>query len=590
MTHTELRQRFFDFFSRQGHTKLPPASLVPQDDASVLFTIAGMQQFKAYYLEPDLAPANPIVTIQPSFRTVDIDEVGDERHLTLFEMMGNFAFGNKYFKREAIQFGYDFFFKDLGIDLDRAYVTVFRGDKEAALDQESIAIWRELGIPDKNIRMGDREDNWWGPTGETGPCGPTTEIYVDGIEVWNIVFNEYVKEANGQFVKSDKPGIDTGAGLERLLMVLQGVPTVFDTDLYRSLYDGLLPDSSSKETRVITDHIKSAVFLLSAGVIPSNKERGYVLRRLIRRAMRYGRKIDFTAWRELIDRVIAAYGLTDLYPELRQNAGQIEEGFSQEASRFSKLLDQGIKHLAREMQQFDRAMKLTVADAGKIAEIAFHVYQSFGFPPEMVLEEFEQAGFPVREFEAAFETHFKKHQEVSRAGQEKKFGGHGLILDNGEMRAADETELKKVTRLHTATHLLQAALRQVLGNQVIQHGSDITAERLRFDFNYDQKLTDEQLRDVERIVNDEVTRDESMQYVELPIEEAKQTGAIFLPHARYRDVVKVYYSGSDLAGAYTKEFCGGPHVTHTGEVGQFTILKDEALAAGIRRIRATVND
>ncbi len=589
MTHQELRQKFFDFFVAQGHTKLPPATLVPQDDPSVLFNVAGMQQFKPYYLEPELAPANPIVTIQPSFRTVDIDEVGDDTHQTLLEMLGNFAFGNKYFKEEAIRFAFDFIVKELGISLDRIYVTVFCGDKETPLDDESIRIWRQLGISDDKIRMGGREDNWWGPTGETGPCGPSTELYIDDVEVWNVVFNEYVKQADGSFVSTDKLGVDTGMGLERLARATQGVASNFDTDLFTCLTDGLLPPTTSKETRVIADHIRSAVFLLSAGVVPANKERGYVLRRLIRRAMRYARKIDFSQWDELIGRVVTNYGTDDLYPELAKNETHIKQGFDQEAGRFSKLLDQGIKHLAREMQQFDRATKLTVNDATKIAEIAFHMYQTFGFPPEMVLEEFEQAGFPVREFEEAFQKHFAKHQEISRAGQEKKFGGHGLILDTGEMRAANEDELKKVTRLHTATHLLQSALRQVLGNQVIQHGSDITAERLRFDFNYDQKLTDEQLEHVEKIVNDEVARDESMQFVELPIEEAKQTGAIYLPHARYKDLVKVYYSGSDLKNAYTKEFCGGPHVTHTGEVGTLKILKEEALAAGTRRIRADVS-
>ncbi|MBI4175104.1 alanine--tRNA ligase [Candidatus Berkelbacteria bacterium] len=588
MTHQELRRHFLAFFHERGHTQCAPAPLIPAGDASVLFTVAGMQQFKPFYLEPERAPANPIVTIQPCIRTVDIEEVGDERHLTVFEMVGNFAFGNKYFKREAIQLAYDLFFKEFGISLDRAYVTVFRGDKEAPLDQEAIALWRELGISDDKIRMGDREDNWWGPTGETGPCGPTTEIYIDGIEVWNIVFNEYVKQADGSYLNSDQPGIDTGAGLERLLMVLNNQATVFETELLAPLGDDILPAVSSKETRVIIDHLRAAVFLLAEGLLPSNKDRGYILRRLIRRAMRYARRIDFREWSELIDRAITIYGVTDLYPHLTQNARVIHDHFDQEHTRFAKLLDQGIKHLAREMEQFDRVKKLTVADATTIAEIAFHMYQSFGFPPEMVLEEFEQSGFPIRAFESAFQEHFTKHQEVSRAGQERKFGGHGLLLDTGELRAANEEELKKVTRLHTATHLLQAALRQVLGTHVLQKGSDITAERLRFDFNHDTKLTDQEITQVETLVNRVVGEDHPMGYVELPLEEAKQTGALFLPHVHYRDIVKVYFDTASLATAFTKEFCGGPHVTHTAAVGQFKIVKDEALAAGIRRIRADV--
>lgn len=587
MTHQQLRQRFFDFFKKRGHTHLPPASLVPTDDPSVLFTVAGMQQFKAYYLEPELAPANPVVTIQPSFRTIDIDEVGDERHLTLFEMMGNFAFGNTYFKREAIQFGYDFFFEELGIDKQRAYVTVFRGDKEVALDQESIAIWRSLGIPDDKIRMGDREDNWWGPTGTTGPCGPTTEIYIDGIEVWNIVFNEFVREANGRFRPSDQPGIDTGAGLERLALVMQGVPTVFETDLFQPLAVGILPPTDTKETRVILDHIRAAAFLLAAGVVPANKDRGYVLRRLIRRAMRYGRRIDFREWSLLIERTMSTYH--PIYPDLTRQKSVIQSGFDQEYERFSKLLDQGIRHLAREIGQFGGTTKLTVQDAGRIAEIAFHMYQSFGFPPEMVLEEFAFEGFPVHEYQQIFTDHFTKHQEISRAGQEKKFGGHGLLLDTGELRAADEKELKLVTRLHTATHLLQAALRQVLGDHVVQKGSDITAERLRFDFTHNAKLTNEQIQAIENLVNQIVEDNLPMQYQEMLLGEAMQTGALFLPYARYPEKVKVYFAGHDLTSAFSKEFCGGPHVTHTAEVGPIKVTKDEALAAGIRRLRAVIS-
>ncbi len=592
MTAQEIRKRFVAFFTERDHLAYPPAPLVPAEDSSVLFTTAGMHQFKRYYTEPAAAPAAKIVTVQPCVRTSDIEEVGDERHLTSFEMLGNFAFGGAYFKQEAIQFGFDFILKNMQIALDRVYVTVFRGDKQVELDQESIAIWRAIGIPDKNIRLGDRIDNWWGPTGETGPCGPTTEIYVDGIEIWNIVFNEYLKTADGTFQKLAQPGIDTGAGLERLAMVMQGKETVFDTDLYQPLVAGLkdhLPTTTHKETRVILDHVKTATFLLAEGVLPTNKDRGYILRRLIRRAMRYARKlgsVEVSDWGLLIREIIRLYRPT--YPVLARREVEIQTAFEQERLRFAKLLDQGIRHLAREMDQFDRSIRLTVADAGKIAEIAFHVYQSFGFPPEMVLEEFEQSGFPVREFEAAFEEHFKKHQAVSRAGLERKFGGHGLLLDTGELRAANEEELVKVTRLHTATHLLQAALREVLGSHVLQKGSDITADRLRFDFTHPQKLTEEQIKEIETLLNQVVSDDLPMQFVELPLEEAKKTGGLFLPHARYPENVKVYFVGRDLATAFSKEFCGGPHVTHTTEVGKIKITKDEALAAGTRRIRASV--
>lgn len=588
MTHKQLRERFFKFMEQRGHTQLPAASVVPMDDPSVLFTTAGMQQFKPYYTEPSVAPANPVVTIQPCVRTSDIEEVGDERHLTVFEMMGNFAFGNKYFKKEAIQLAYDFILKELQISPDRVYVTVFRGDKETALDQASIAIWRELGISDDKIRMGDREDNFWGPTGETGPCGPTTEIYVDGIEVWNVVFNEFLKTKDGTYQPLPNPGIDTGMGLERLALVMQQVPTVFETDLFVPLGQDLLPTDSAKETRVILDHLKAASFLLAAGVLPSNKDRGYVLRRLIRRAMRYSRKIGFTQPEVVIDRVIEHYG--EMYPVLREQTAAIHAEFVREQNRFAKLLDQGIRHLGREMSQFEREKNLTAADAGRIADLAFHMYQSFGFPPEMVIEEFEQAGFPVHRFEQTFAEHFRRHQEVSRAGQEKKFGGHGLILDTGELRAGSEEELKKVLRLHTATHLLQAALRTVVGLHIVQKGSDITAERLRFDYVQEAKLTPEQIAETESLIAKWVAAELPMQYVELPLEEAKQTGALYLAHARYPETVKIYFAGQDLASAVTKEFCGGPHVTNTALVGRVKITKDEALSAGVRRIRAVVLD
>lgn len=588
MTHTDLRKRFFEFMAARGHTQHSPAALVPLDDPSVLFTTAGMQQFKPFYTEPKLAPANPVTSIQPCVRTSDIEEVGDERHLTVFEMMGNFAFGNAYFKEEAISLAYDFIHKELNISLDRIHVTVFRGDKKTLLDQASIRIWRELGMPDEKIQMGDREDNFWGPTGEIGPCGPTTEIYVDGIEIWNIVFNEFFRTKEGIYEPLPEPGIDTGMGLERLALVMQKVPTVFETDLFAPLIEGLFPETTAKETRIIVDHLKAATFLLSEGILPANKDRGYILRRLIRRAMRYARKLGFTESRVLIDRVIATYG--PMYPTLTSNKVAIQAEFTREYDRFTKLLDQGIRHLAKEMKNFDRTSDLTVEDATRIAELAFHMYQSYGFPPEMVVEEFEQAGFPVHQFEKTFDEHFRRHQEISRSGSERKFGGHGLILDTGELRAGSESELQKVLRLHTATHLLQAALRAVLGNHVGQKGSDITAERLRFDFTHEKKLTPEEIEMVERMITDWVVADLPMQFVELPLAEAKQTGALYLTHARYPETVKVYFAGADLKTAVTKEFCGGPHVTNTGIVGKVKITKDEALAAGIRRIRAIVTD
>ncbi len=568
MTSREIRQKFLDFFAARGHAVVKSSSLIPSDP-SVLFTTAGMQQFKPYYVGTsdaisDFGSKNT-VSVQKCIRTSDIDEVGDERHLTFFEMLGNFSFGG-YFKEEAIKLAHEFVTKVMGLKID--YVTVFKGEGDVPADTESEKIWKLLdsGIVVKKF---GRADNFWGPTGDEGPCGPTTEIYVDGIEIWNVVFNQYFQHKDKHLEPLKTPGIDTGMGLERLVKVVQNVPTVFETDLFAPLMSMLPVGMESRVSRIIADHARSIAFLVSDGVVPSNKEQGYVLRRLMRRVMVYNHLaksvVNIDAF---LSSICAQYG--DIYPEL--NEKRILEVFAAENEKFKKTLENGLRELGK-LERIEAAS-------------AFKLYESFGLPYEIVKE---LGGDKAKDLARSdFDTEFKKHQEISRAGAEKKFGGHGLILDTGELKAKDQAELEKVLRLHTATHLLQQALRDVLGPEVHQMGSDITVERTRFDFSFGRKMTSEEIKKVEEIINRKVQEDLPMQYQEMAREDAEKTGALHFFKAKYPDRVKVYYAGKDIASAYSKEFCGGPHVTHTGIIGKFKIAKEEGVAAGIRRVRGIV--
>ncbi len=565
MSSPELRKRFLEFFEKRGHKIVPSSSLVP-DDSSVLLTTAGMQQFKPYFVgkaDPlkDFGSLNT-VSIQKSFRTSDIDEVGDERHLTFFEMMGNFSFGG-YFKKEAITLAYDFLFS---IGLKIQYATVFAGDPSTSSgqgvpkDQESKEIWKKLGVQD--IREEGRADNFWGPTGNEGPCGPTSEIYINDTEIWNIVFNEYYCRPDGALEKLKTPGVDTGMGLERLAMVSQGKKHIFGTDLFQSIVDLLPGDLGEKKKRVLADHARAIAFLLLDGVSPSNKGAGYVLRRLMRRVIVYEMNIEV-----LLDKVVETY--SSFYPGLARDLISVE--FRKEQEKFRKTVLQGLNAL-KELEAVD-------------AVRAFNLYQSFGIPFEVIKEYGEKrAEMLTRE---DFDKEFAKHQEISRAGKEKKFGGHGLLLDTGELKAADEKELRIVTRLHTATHLLQAALRAVLGPLVHQEGSDITVERTRFDFNLDRKLTSQEISRVESWINDVVEKNADMGFELAPFEKAIQSGALYSKKEKYPATVKIYTAQDPKTQeVFSKELCGGPHVIHTGEVGKVKIMKEEGVAAGIRRIRA----
>jgi len=590
MTSEEVRKKFLDFFKDRGHVVVPSSPLL-SDDPSILLTTAGMQQFKPYYTgaaDPykaiHLTLGRPLnspnaVSIQKSFRTSDIEEVGDETHHTFFEMLGNFSFGSPeqggYFKKEAIEWAYEFMAKVLGLKVD--YVSVFGGDPSTGsgqgvpADSESEKIWRALGIRD--VRQMNREDNFWGPTGKEGPCGPTTEIYVQGIEIWNLVFNEYYSHPDGSLTPLKTPGVDTGMGFERLMMVLNQEKDPYHTDLFLPLLEKIresAPQLDERTSRIFADHLRAIIFLVADGIPPSNKEAGYILRRLIRRLMAYEIKYDihpdlFAAAVPTVKKKFAEF-----YPELKDEE-RIESVIDEEKTKFKNAIARGVKELGRYE---------TINGSG-----AFRLYESFGLPYEVIRElapETATRNLRIEDFDKAFE----EHQRASRVGKEKKFGGHGLLLDTGEMKAVDETELKKVTRFHTATHLLQAALRQILGEGVRQMGSDITAERTRFDFSFPRKLRPEEIKEIEDLVNGIIKKDLSVQSITLPLEEAKTTGALYVEGAHYPVRVKVYYVGPSLEEAFSKEICGGPHVTRTGEIGRFRIKKEEAVSGGARRLRA----
>lgn len=577
MTSFELRKQFLSFFKKNNHIVVPSSSLIP-DDPSVLLTSAGMQQFKSYYTgaaDPMVSPhlsmkGKPIggvnvVSIQKSFRTSDIDEVGDESHLTFFEMMGNFSFGG-YFKEEAIKYAKEFLDS---IDITIDYVTVFKGDKDVPKDEESIKIWDELGFSQEkgNLKLENKEENFWGPTGSEGPCGPTTEIFVNGVEVWNIVFNEYYCGADGKLTKLKKSGIDTGMGLERLSMVSQEKKIIFETDLFKPIADAVPSSLDERVKRVCADHARSIVFLVGDGIRPSNKEAGYILRRLMRRVLVYENLYTDDGYDTLPLLKKAVEMFSEFYSEIKED--DIISVFSQEKTKFQTTLAKGLKELER-VDSLD-------------AKSAFRLYESFGLPYEIIKElGGKKAESLVQE---DFDEQLDKHREISRAGQERKFGGHGLLLDTGELKAADEEELKIVTRLHTATHLLQAALREVLGNEVEQAGSDITVERTRFDFTFERRLTDEEIQAVEDLVNKAIKDNLKVEEKEMSYQDAIKTQALHFAKEKYPATVKVYSMGT-----FSKELCGGPHVSQTKEIGKFKIAKQESVAAGVRRIRGIIEE
>jgi len=580
MKAIEIRNKFLEFFKKHNHTIIPSAPLIPENDPSVLFTTAGMQPLVPYLLGEKHPGGKRIADYQKCVRTVDIDSVGDNRHLTYFEMLGNWSLGD-YFKKEAIAMSYKFLTEELGIDPEKLSVTCFAGDADAPKDIEAFEAWKNAGIPEERIYFYGKEDNWW-IAGEEGPCGPDTEMYLDTgkpacsencqpscncgkyVEIWNNVFMEYYKSKDG-IKKLEQKNVDTGLGLERMAMLLQKVETPFDTELFKPVMEELeklekIDDIKSR--RIIAEHLRSSIMIIADGGRPSNIDRGYVLRRLIRRMTRHMSKlqIDLENISDLIDLTIN--NLNEMYPELQTKRDIIKNVIIEEKDKFIKTLGHGEKEFEKVINKLEQENK-NVIDGKTI----FKLYETYGFPPEITADLAQEKGYKIDLTE--FDKLFKEHQEKSRLGSEQKFKG-GL---------AEQNEI--TTAYHTATHLLHQALRNVLGDHVKQSGSNITTERLRFDFSHPEKMTPEQIKQVEDIVNEQIKRDLNVVSEEMPLEEAKKSGAIGLFENKYGDTVKVY-----TIGDFSKEICGGPHVKHTGELGHFKIKKEESSSAGIRRIKA----
>lgn len=589
LTSDELRRLYLEFFKSKGHAVISSASLIPENDPTVLFTTAGMHPLVPYLLGEKHPAGTRLTDVQKCVRTGDIDEVGDASHCTFFEMLGNWSLGD-YFKKEAIAWSYEFLTDEkwLGIPKEKLYFTCFAGDETAPRDEESYGYWREMGVEESHIFFLDRKHNWWGPAGVTGPCGPDTEMFIDTgkpkcseecnpscscgkyLEIWNDVFMQYNKTEKGTYEPLAQKNVDTGMGLDRTICILQGKESVYDTDVFSGIL-GKIEELSGKkygeneeETtafRIVADHIRCATFMLGdqKGVTPSNVDQGYVLRRLIRRAIRFASKLGIEEGKlsVIAEQVISQY--KEVYPELEQNRERIIGELNLEEERFQKTIKQGMK----EFEKLVTYLKTKVIPG----KSAFRLYDTFGFPIEFTQELAKEQGFTV-DIEG-YETAFKKHQELSHAGAEQRFKGG--LADTGVQTA----------RLHTATHLLLAGLKKILSPDIQQRGSNITAERLRFDFNFPRPVTKEELAQVEQFVNDAIQAGVDVDCTEMTLDEARASGATGIFESKYGEVVKVY----DIPG-WSKEICGGPHAANTKELGHFKIKKEQSSSAGVRRIKA----
>jgi alanyl-tRNA synthetase len=589
MTANELRQKYLQFFQDHQHAIIDSASLIPENDPTVLFTTAGMHPLVPYLLGQKHPAGVRLTSAQKCVRTGDIDEVGDATHLTFFEMLGNWSLGD-YFKQESIDYSWEFLTdsKYLGLDPARLAFSVFEGDSDSPFDQESYDQWLSKGVAQDRIAKLAKSDNWWGPAGTTGPCGPDTEIFYwigdlpapanfqdthedkNWVEIWNNVFMAYNKNADGSYSELAQKNVDTGMGLERTLCILNNLSDPYQTDLFASAIAKIEElsakkyDDFKKEFRIIVDHLRTATFIIGdeRGVTPSNTDQGYIVRRLIRRAVRFGRSIGINEalWTSQVAEIyINEYASS--YPELTQHQAFIIENLTKEEVKFVETLERGLKEFH----------KLSGNISGSSA---FDLYQSYGFPIELTQELATERGVTVDL--DGFNQEFNKHQDLSRTASAGKFKG-GL---------ADHSE--DTTKLHTATHLLQSALRRVLGDHVFQKGSNITVERLRFDFSHPDKMTPEQIAEVESIVNDVIKQALPVTMVEVSLEEAKRMKALGVFESKYNEMVKVYTVGGET-DYYSREICGGPHVSNTSELGSFKILKEEASSAGVRRIKAVVS-
>lgn len=583
ITTKELRQKYLDFFVSKNHTIIDGASLIPENDPTVLFTTAGMHPLVPYLMGEKHPSGKRLVNYQKCIRTGDIEEVGDNTHLTFFEMLGNWSLGD-YFKQEAIEYSWEFLTSEkwLGLDKNKIAVSVFAGDKDAPRDEESAKIWLALGVPKHKIAYLPKKNNWWGPAGKTGPCGPDTEMFywvgkglppqdsnpgndeTNWVEIWNDVFMQYYKDETGNYIQAQQRNVDTGMGLERTVAVINNYHDVYQVDTLKPIYNRVLDlavvKNNIKAVRIITDHIRAAVMIMGddQGVVPANVDQGYVVRRLLRAAIRRGRELGINNYflQDIAQVVIET--LNNPYQELFRNKQRIISEISIEEEKFNKVLNEG-----------EKKVKQFISDGKLSGEEAFQLYTTYGYP----IDEIKRLGVEV-DLDSFYEK-LKAHQELSRVGSEQKFAG-GL---------ADHSE--EVKRLHTATHLLHAALRKVLGEHVAQKGSNITKDRLRFDFSHPAKMTPAEIQQVEDMVNEQIKKHLRVWWTEMTVTEAKQKGALGLFVQKYGEKVKVYTVGEENDW-FSRELCGGPHVENTAELVSFKIIKEEASSAGVRRIKAVV--
>ena len=584
MKAIEIRNKYLNFFKNHGHVVIPSAPLIPENDPSVLFTTAGMQPLVPYLLGEPHPAGTRLTDYQKCVRTNDIDEVGDNRHLTYFEMLGNWSLGD-YFKEESIQMSYDFLTKELGIPVEKLSVTCFAGDEDCARDEVTASCWKKAGIPEERIYYFGKDDNWW-IAGETGPCGPDTEMFYDTgkpkcspecnpscgcgkyVEIWNNVFMEFYKDENGKYSKLKQHNVDTGLGLERMTMLLEGKETPFETELFAPIMEKLVElqkVDNIASRRIVAEHLRSSMMIICDGGRPSNVDRGYILRRLIRRMVRHMNKLQISLdeLSTLID--INVENLKEMYPALEANKETIKNVILEEKDKFVKTLEKGEKEFAKEVGQVKEQGENIVP-----GKVVFRLYDTYGFPPEVTEELATENGMKIDK--EGFDKLFKEHQEKSRAGSEQKFKGG--LASTGEME----------TKYHTATHLLNAALKQVLGSHVHKRGSNITAERMRFDFSHPAKMTDEEKQKTEDLVNEWITEAIPVEHLEMKKDDAIKMGAEAMFIEKYGDIVSVYKIGD-----VSIELCGGPHVSNTSELGHFKIKKEESSSSGIRRIKAILD-
>ncbi len=588
-TAKQLRQAYIDFFKRHDHAEIGSAPLVPENDPTVLFTTAGMHPLVPFLLGEPHPAGQRLVNCQKCIRTGDIDEVGDTTHLTFFEMLGNWSLGD-YFKEEAIVYSFQFLTSVLGLPLEKLWISCFAGDADAPRDDEAAAVWRRLGVPGERIVFLGKRYNWWGPAGETGPCGPDTEMFVQldqpdcgpdcgltcncgkYVEIWNDVFMQYNRTAAGDYQTLSRRNVDTGMGLERVTAILQGRKSCYETELFARLFECLAELAelsepvSDRRARIVVEHVRAATFLLADGVRPGNVDQGYVLRRLIRRAIRECHKLGVGRIISPLLAQVVVDDYSEAYPELAKQNQSIVEELRLEEEQFADALQRGLREFNKLIDKFPAHVSNKIISGRK----AFYLYETYGFPVELTAELAKERGFGLDM--AGFEQAYRKHQEQSRSGAAKRFKG-GL---------ADQSE--QTTRLHTATHLLHAALRQVLGEHVSQAGSNINAERLRFDFTHPEKVDKEQLSAVEGLVNQVIERDLPIECREMDLSEALAEGAIGVFGERYGERVKIY-----RVGDFSAEICGGPHVERTGLLGRFKIRKEESSSRGVRRIKAVLD-